>query len=219
MLLPNELLLDVLHFVDFSTLVAAKFAGSRLLGVVTANEHLLAIQRRLGILIMDNYITCDGAMNGRRKSIRYERTDHSSFASACRDLTHVIGPHAVGKLMCFENSWTVPGMDTVFELVPALKFAQDVSVNFRKCSQTGFSHEPFVRNFACPSSLCLSLDYDAFRYFRWAFLGLGAARELRTITVSLSYRSNEQHKHEWDYADDLQSVRRITLVRISIGPG
>lgn len=183
------------------------------LGVVTANEHLLAVQRRFHILVQSSYVTYDDMTNGgRRKSIRYERDDQRSFAAACRQLADVIGQHVVGKLVFLEDTSTMPGVDIVFNSVRALKYTQDVGINFSNCSQTGGNPDVFVSNFARPRWLRLRLDDDAFRDFRWAFLGMDASRELRMITVSLSFRSKEQHE------DALQSIRRTVLVRI-LGPG
>ncbi|KAH7708584.1 hypothetical protein AAVH_24162 [Aphelenchoides avenae] len=99
MLLPNELLLDALSFADFSTLVSAKFVNANFMDIVGANDHLLAVQRRFNVLVMNAYITYDDVTNGgRRKSIRYEPNNHESLAAACRELADVIGQHAVAKL-------------------------------------------------------------------------------------------------------------------------
>ncbi|KAH7703326.1 hypothetical protein AAVH_29501 [Aphelenchoides avenae] len=180
MLLPNESHLEALYFADFSTLVSAKFVDARFLRVVTVNGQLLAIQRRFNVLVFNSYISYD--TNGsRRTSIRYERADLQSFAAACRALADVIGQHVVGKLTLFDNTSIIPGVEMLFELVPALKFAHDVIVNFQGGSQAAGDPEAFMRNFARLKSLGLSLDHGIFRQFTWSFLGLDAARELQLV--------------------------------------
>ncbi|KAH7708591.1 hypothetical protein AAVH_24169 [Aphelenchoides avenae] len=184
MLLPNELLLGVLQVVDFSTLVSAKFVSARFLGVVTANDHHLAVQRRFNVLIFNSYMSYDDVMYGaRRRSIRYERGDHRSFVAACRALVDVIGQHAVNELTFFESTCIMPGVDVIFEVVPALKFAQGVIVNIVDGSHAAGNPEAFMRNFARMKSLSLTLDNDAFPQFNWTFLGTTEARELQLIKL------------------------------------
>ncbi|KAH7708115.1 hypothetical protein AAVH_24644 [Aphelenchoides avenae] len=173
MLLPNELLLDVLHAVDFGTLVSAKFVGARFLGVVTANAHLLANQRRFNVLVFNSYISYDDMMKvARRKSIRYERGDHQSLVAACRALADVVGQHSAEELTFFDSTCVMPGVDVIFEVVPALKFALSVIINIVDGSQAGGNPEAFMRNFVRTKSLSLNLDNGAFRLFSWTYSGL-----------------------------------------------
>ncbi|KAH7676015.1 hypothetical protein AAVH_42076 [Aphelenchoides avenae] len=129
MLLPNELLLDVLHFTDYSTLVAAKFLDARFLDVVAKFSAELACRHSLQVLFFPSYITyVDVTIGSRRKSIRYESGSQSSLAAACRELAGVIGPHVAAKLLFLENAWTMPGDGVIFEGAAVLKYAEDVGL-------------------------------------------------------------------------------------------
>ncbi|KAH7714325.1 hypothetical protein AAVH_18344 [Aphelenchoides avenae] len=145
MLLPNEALFGVLVFADFNALISAKFVDARFSGILTANEHLLTIQRRFWILITNAYISCEDITNGTcRKSVRYERANHQSFAVACRELGEIIGQHAVVKTTFSENTCVMPGVVVIFEHVPALKFSENVVLNIHNHSQTGWTPEVFM---------------------------------------------------------------------------
>ncbi|KAH7714308.1 hypothetical protein AAVH_18327 [Aphelenchoides avenae] len=184
MLLANELALEALLFADFTTLVSAKFVNAKFMGIARANDHLLAVQRRFNVLVMNAYITFDDGTNGGRwKSIRYEPARLQSFAVACRELADVIGQHAVRKLSFLDLTWTTPGVNIVFEAVPALKFAQDVIIYMQMCSQAGGNPEAFMRNFVRPKSLNLNLDNGSFPPLSWAFLETDEARELRLVKL------------------------------------
>lgn len=75
-------------------------------------------------------------------------------------------------------------MDVIFDAVPALKFAQGVIVNMRKCLQAGGNPEAFMGNFARLKSLSVNLDYDTFREFGWTSLRHESARDLQRIKFS-----------------------------------
>lgn len=130
MLIPNEAMLDVLLFADFNTLVSGKFVDRRFKGVLTANERLLAIERRFHILVANSCITYDDVLNGgRRKSMHYEHANVQSFAAACRQLAGVIDQHVVVKLTSVDSMWIVRGVDDFFRLLPALESVHAVGLN------------------------------------------------------------------------------------------
>ncbi|KAH7705114.1 hypothetical protein AAVH_27683 [Aphelenchoides avenae] len=104
MLLPVELLLDVLRFADYSTLISAKFVDARFLDVVAkfaAEPHAVTVFTFSSFF---SYITyTDATIGSRRKSVRYEPGDQVSLAAASRELAGVIGPHAVSKLIFLQK--------------------------------------------------------------------------------------------------------------------
>ncbi|KAH7705118.1 hypothetical protein AAVH_27687 [Aphelenchoides avenae] len=185
MLLPNELLLDVLHFADYSTLVAVKLVDTRFLDVVAKFSAELACRHNFQVLFFPSYITyVDVTIGSRRKSIRYESGSQSSLAGACREVAGVIGPHVVAKLLFLENSWTVPGVGVIFEGAPVMKYAEDVGL-YSECGSTaGYGCDSFLNNFAGIKSLRLGPNYDVFSQFSWEFLRRETTRDLRLISLN-----------------------------------
>ncbi|KAH7706329.1 hypothetical protein AAVH_26451 [Aphelenchoides avenae] len=188
-MLPNESLLQVLHFVDYRALVLAKLAGAPLLCVATKYAAELARRRSFRVTFFAKWITCDGD-GERRKSIRYEAGDRASLADACREVAELVGPHAVANLMFSENTSDMPYVGVVFEAAPPLKFAEEVAVHSVAELVTVFDSEAFMSNFSGMKTLRLGLNYDAFRQFSWTFLRKESARELRLIKFTRPWQEN-----------------------------
>ncbi|KAH7704640.1 hypothetical protein AAVH_28168 [Aphelenchoides avenae] len=186
MLLPNELLLEALRFVDFGTLLSAKFVDARFLDVVAKFAALLARRRSFQVLFYPSYITyIDVTVHSGRKSIRYETGDRPSLAAACGKLAAIIGAHVVVKLTFCENTWNAPGLGVIFDATPALKYAEAVGLRSPPGSITENGCQPFMHNLAGTKSLCFSLTYHVFRQLSWTFLGGAAAHELRHVSVDI----------------------------------
>lgn len=217
MFIPNELLLNVLLFADFSTLVYAKFVDTKFLGVVTANEHLLAVQHRFHIIFLNmGIVYSDLTKSGLRKIMHYSRSKPASVERACRNLADVIGQHAV-VILCFAEQASVkPAVDVIFELIPALKFTQDGRINIPHGWHAGGNSEAVMRNFARLKSLSLDIDHDLdlFRHFNWSFLSLDAARELRTVTVTLTNRSSKFYM-EYDASAAVQLMTSVSILELA----
>ncbi|KAH7704637.1 hypothetical protein AAVH_28165 [Aphelenchoides avenae] len=184
--LPNEMLLDMLRFADFGTLISAKFVDARFLDVASKFAAELACRHSFQALFFPSYITyVDVTIGSRRKRIRYGSGNQSSLAAACRKLAGIVGPPTVGKLIFFENTWNKPGAGIVFDATPALKYAEDVCLRSLPGATIANESEPFMHNFAGTNSLRLSLNYALFRQFNWTFLRRESARELRRISVGI----------------------------------
>ncbi|KAH7714299.1 hypothetical protein AAVH_18318 [Aphelenchoides avenae] len=184
-MLPNESLLQVLHFADYKTLVCAKLTVRRFLRLVTKFAEELARRRGIWVVFFANWITYNDETIGSGGRILYEPGKKTSLAAAYRDLAGAIGPHAVVSLTFYHDTWNMPGVDVIFEAALALKYAEDVTFKSLDDSTNLGDSEAFMRNFAGMKSLCLSLYYDAFRQYNWTFLRQESARELRLIKVSV----------------------------------
>ncbi|KAH7698725.1 hypothetical protein AAVH_34179, partial [Aphelenchoides avenae] len=120
-MLPNELLLQVLHFSDYRTLVLAELAGRRFLRLATECAAKLACRLSYRIAFDITAIHfIDVSLGELQCMCRYERGGLSSLAAACRELDGVIGPHAIAKLTFHGNTWNIPGIDVIFEAAPPL---------------------------------------------------------------------------------------------------
>ncbi|KAH7708106.1 hypothetical protein AAVH_24635 [Aphelenchoides avenae] len=198
-MLPNESLLQVLHFADYKTLVLTKFAGKRFLRLAMKFAEELARRSSFVVTFWTAQITYIDMTSLAGGSIPYELSNQTSLAHACRELVVVIGPHAVTTLIFRDNMWAMPGICVIFEAAPALKYAEDVV--FRSLDQyiARDSSETVMSNFVGMKALCLHLNYHVFHQFSWTFLRQDSARELRLIKVHASswaendlYRSLEE---------------------------
>ncbi|KAH7675983.1 hypothetical protein AAVH_42108 [Aphelenchoides avenae] len=177
-MLPNESLLQVLHFTDYRTLVLAKLTSRHFLRLIVKFTEELARRRSFRVCFYTTGITyIEATTNARRMSIPCK----PSLVAACREVARVIGPHAVAKLTfsAAAYTWDVPDVNAIFEAAPPLKFAEEVEIStyngVRICS------EAFMHNFSGTRVLDLWFNYDTFCQFNWAFLRRESARELRRI--------------------------------------
>ncbi|KAH7695402.1 hypothetical protein AAVH_37539 [Aphelenchoides avenae] len=103
MLLPNELLLQVLRFADYTTLVLAKLARARFLHIVACRRRFRVDFYGTGVAYIDTTSTVGAGGN-----IRYKPGNQASLAAAFRNLAGVIGPHAVVELKFVWDKWLCP---------------------------------------------------------------------------------------------------------------
>lgn len=114
-----------------------------------------------------------------RRSIRYEPGNQASLVTACREVAGVIGPHAVAKLMFYNNTRNMRGVGVIFEAALSLKYAEDVDLHI-----IGGNPDAFLSNFAGMKSLRLEVDDDVFNQLNWRFLRHNYARDLRLLKVT-----------------------------------
>lgn len=181
-MLPNESLLQVLHFANYRTLVFAKLAGRRFLRLVIKFATELA-RRRFLVYFFTTYIEYYDVTIGEGANIRYEHASQASLAAACRELAVVIGPHDIAILTFYGNLWNMPGIGIVFVAAPALKQAENVALHSPPGSTVLGNSDVFMSNFPVMKSLRLWLNNKAREEFRWSFLLLGFARKLQRIAA------------------------------------
>ncbi|KAH7696827.1 hypothetical protein AAVH_36095, partial [Aphelenchoides avenae] len=184
-MLPDDPLLQVLHFADYETLVFTKLAEGRFLDVASKYAEKLA-RRRFRVIFYESCIFCFDltiADEDHPTIIRYEPGEQSSLASACRELAVVIGPHAVAKLTFYGKACIMHGIEVVFEAVPPLKHAEVVDLPSPHSSKVLNNSEIFMQGFIGMKSLSLCVPEDVFCAFTSTFLRRQSARELRLIKV------------------------------------
>lgn len=124
----------MLYFVDYGTLVHAKLAGGRLLGLVTNSAEELACRRKFRVrfhffdLRRGSTISCVEPSSNNSCYLRYDERSQQSLAAACRQVAAAIGPHAVELLEFGMSSWNARGVGVIFEAAPVLKYAEEVLV-------------------------------------------------------------------------------------------
>ncbi|KAH7684733.1 hypothetical protein AAVH_40759 [Aphelenchoides avenae] len=211
-MLPNESLLQVLHFADYKTLVLANLAGRRLLRLVVKFADELARRRRYLVYVYTALIEYDDVTIGVGGSIPYEPCDRSSLAAACRELAGAIGPHAVAILTFYGNTWNMPDVGVICVAAPALKCAEEVVLHGSRVWNSGGDFGAFMSNFAVMKSLGLWVNYGVFRQLNWAFLRRESARELRRIKVyamASAWPKNGTHRAVEELVHDCATLPRL----------
>ncbi|KAH7714300.1 hypothetical protein AAVH_18319 [Aphelenchoides avenae] len=185
-MLPNESLLQVLHFADYKTLALVKLSGAGFLRFITKYEEELARRPSYRVTFHTACISySDVTISERPKRIRYEPTNRQSIAGACRKLERAIGPHGVANLTFTGRTLNMYDVDAVFQAVPLLKYAEYADLYWPDSSTGGSTNpEAFLENFTGMKTLRLSLDFNTFRKLSWSFLRKECARKLRLIKVS-----------------------------------
>lgn len=72
-MMPNESLLQVLHFVDYKTLVLVKLAGAPFLRVAAKFAEVLALRRSFRVNVFTSWIMYAYGTFDTRSTIRYEQ--------------------------------------------------------------------------------------------------------------------------------------------------
>ncbi|KAH7707690.1 hypothetical protein AAVH_25082 [Aphelenchoides avenae] len=181
MLLPTELILQVLHYADYKTLVLAKIAGARFLRLTVKFAEELARRHNFMVSFKTTYIEYIDMTIRESQSFPYDHGNQTSLAAACREVAVAVGSHAVLSVTFNDNTWSMPGVGVIFEAPPSLKYAHDVTLFSARGLDNEGDSDTFTSNFV--GMKWLRLDDDAFRQFSRSFLQPECARELEGISV------------------------------------
>lgn len=184
MSLPNELLLDIIGFLDYNSIVPAKFVDSTFLRVITEFSESLARQRHFTLLIQNAWVTYTDGADTARRNIRYDPEIHESFAEACHRLASVTGHHIVDQVQFMDNTWNRPYILGIFA-IPAVKYAPKLGLI--RSSNPAFAPHAVSSAFLCQfvrlRSLYLALDPEV-EAFPWNLLRSDTFRGLTCLKIS-----------------------------------
>lgn len=185
MILPNEMFVDVLCYVDYRTLVFARLAHEHFRLLVMKCAAQLAHRRSFRVSLDGRRLVYAEAGQQRRKVISYETGNQQSLAAACRRLAErVVGPHAVSQLAFDGHTWNTLDVDVVFDAAPQMKYAEQVELFSPDGATISGDSAAFMSNFAAMKELRVWFDYEVFRQFDWTFLRRECARELRCVRLT-----------------------------------
>lgn len=185
-MLPNETILQVLHFADYRTLVLAKLAAAPFLRVTTKFAEKLACRHRFHIAFYAGWVTYKDVTLDTQRVVHYELSDLASLAAACREVSEGVGPHAVARAIFRNDTFIPPVADVIFEAAPPMTHADDVTIVNSGARAIAQNSDAFVSNFARIKSLRRWLDNDAFRQIGWRLLRLQYAPELRPAKLNMT---------------------------------
>lgn len=97
MTLPSEIDLDILHFLDYNSLVAVKRVTSSFLSVVVHHAERLALRQKFGVDIYADSMTLSAGMCGVLKIFRFLHANHETFKEASLALAACVGHHNVKR--------------------------------------------------------------------------------------------------------------------------
>lgn len=184
----RESLVQVLHYVDYRTVVLSKLAGQCFLRLTLTFAEELA--RRRSFRVAFSAVSFYGGeieyteVTIAEGNFQYEPGNQTSLVAACRELEAVIVGHRVAELTFYCNTWNMAGGDVIFGAAPALKYAEIVVLRRRYGETEGSNFESFASNFAGMKELHLLFNENVFCAFTWTFLRRQAARDLQLMKVT-----------------------------------
>ncbi|KAH7704389.1 hypothetical protein AAVH_28429, partial [Aphelenchoides avenae] len=183
--LPAEVLLNIVHCVDYNALVALCFTSHTFHSVVQTNAGVLAkrLQMRLNIsddkvVIYDEETTlelgCDASMP-------------FTYVAAMRDVSSHVGFHSIATLSVMDD-WRRLPMDRLFYASPALRFVETLRIIVGKTNGSSVKSVDDVNQFAeqFPRLRRVLLGATVgFPDFDWcAFLQSEGARKLPELVIA-----------------------------------
>ncbi|KAH7707637.1 hypothetical protein AAVH_25130 [Aphelenchoides avenae] len=104
--LPAEVLLDIVHSVDFNTLGAVRFASRTFRSIVQTNADVLAKRRRMELVIDDGTLTlCDGETD---VELDCDPSMPFTYVTAMRRVASHVGFHSLTSLYIHDDWHRLP---------------------------------------------------------------------------------------------------------------
>ncbi|KAH7697695.1 hypothetical protein AAVH_35221, partial [Aphelenchoides avenae] len=175
---PAEVLLDIVHCVDFNTLVALRFASQTFHRIVQKSADVLAKQLRMELIIDDGSLIL--AVDENCREFHYDSSIPFGCEAAMRRIASHVGCHRLTSLS-IANDWRRLHMERLLCAAPVLGFIETLEIDTTdRSSQRITSVEDvnrFTRQF--PRLRRLRLDAPGKPVFDWsAFLRSEGALEL-----------------------------------------
>lgn len=183
MRLSNELLLDILQFLDFTTLTAALRSHSIFHDLVRANELKLAKRRNLWLWASDTGMLLIRVLKTRTRSarcrIQCDMANPGAALRALRMMKNKVGAHRVEHATIGE-SWLALPSTTLLDELPVLRYVETLSFDGIPGNFGGGGLACYLENFDLLKSIYLGNS----RNIDWTFLRCASARRLTHLRIS-----------------------------------
>lgn len=127
MILLNEILLDVLHFLDYSSVLRSKFACSNFHRAITRNQDILASPQKMSLFVKRTDVRVEKAPFALDLSASEWRNFGSVDAPLAPSIyTAALNPIAVVHIWC--NAVTTGVLDKVLSALPAANYASHLCI-------------------------------------------------------------------------------------------
>ncbi|KAH7707634.1 hypothetical protein AAVH_25127 [Aphelenchoides avenae] len=178
-------LLNIVHCVDYNTLVALGFTSHIFHSIVQTNAGGLAKRRQMRLHIENLSVTpCDGEM---RLELQCDSGKPFTYVIAMKRVASQVGLHSIAALNV-ANEWRRLPMERLFYASHALRFVETLRINIGKPNGTSVKSVDDVNHFAeqFPGLRRVQLDAnEGVPYFDWpAFLQSEGARKLPELVVA-----------------------------------
>ncbi|KAH7702809.1 hypothetical protein AAVH_30028 [Aphelenchoides avenae] len=165
--LPAEVLLNILHCLDFNTLVAVYVTNHLFHIVIETNAAVLAKRREMRLYIQDDGVilyACDT-----RHELCIPAIPSSTYADTMRIVASHLGFHKLETLN-ISNDWRNLPMERLFSAAPAVRFVETLQLSIAAPDSASAKSPDDVNRFAAQfprlRRLCFPLAYGP-AYFDW----------------------------------------------------
>ncbi|KAH7719163.1 hypothetical protein AAVH_13413 [Aphelenchoides avenae] len=179
---PGEVMVDVVHCVDYGTLYALTFVNSQFHNVSVRNAEKLAKRRNFELTISDAtlHLVVDGSIQ--LPSIVLDERTISSVLEALKAVANVVGLHAVTKLSLEYGDWFRLPPARMFAVLPAVEYATNLSLRYAPPLGTP-ERADYVDAFVADFPHTQELELELLRPFDWTYLRRRSALKLGTFRV------------------------------------
>ncbi|KAH7708556.1 hypothetical protein AAVH_24198, partial [Aphelenchoides avenae] len=185
--LPAEVLLNIVHCVDFNTLIALCFTSYTFHSVVQTNAGELAKRRRMDLSIDVNCMILSEGERGLK--FRYDARKPFAYVAAMRRVASRVGFHSLTSL-CVLNDWRRVPIDRLLYAAPVLRFIEILQFGISDGRSSRIASVDDVNQFAgqFPHLRRLILYALGKPIFDWpAFLRSEGALKLPELVAGLVY--------------------------------
>lgn len=137
------MLLDVLAFVDYSTIVALRFTARRFSSLVDSNQNAVAKQRRIWLTVAENHLALNDVEDRSYGSrVEFDSTAPRILSDLLTSLRTTVGLHNLERITFEDVNWVGQPTRALFDEVPAVRFVKTVGVShYQPRSQTWASSD------------------------------------------------------------------------------
>ncbi|KAH7717990.1 hypothetical protein AAVH_14578 [Aphelenchoides avenae] len=123
MKVPNEILLDILHPLDYSSLLRLKFTASRFYHLIARDESNLPKRHHVALVIWPSVVRLE-VDDDVIFAAKYASTD--SFEAALTAAKDIVGLHPIVSVKLYVKAIVSGLAEMIFECLPAATYASDV---------------------------------------------------------------------------------------------
>lgn len=185
---PGEVLVDVVHCVDYGTLYALTFVSTQFHKVAVRNAEKMAKRRNFELTFTETALQLVVDGSNMPPSIVIDegrRTRRSSSAvDALKEVVSVVGLHAVTKLSVDHGDWLRLPIAQMFAVLPAMEYATSLRLCYEPSGGTTPAADyvdAIVTRFSHLQELELTLQHP----FDWTYLRRDSALKLRSFHIKV----------------------------------
>ncbi|KAH7696084.1 hypothetical protein AAVH_36848, partial [Aphelenchoides avenae] len=198
---PGEVLVDVVHCVDYGTLYSLTFVNSQFHNVAVRNAGKLARRRDFALRFTETalHLVVDDSIQ--LPSIVLDGSAASSLLGALTEVASIVGLHAMTKLCVDHGDWLRLPITEMFAVLPALEHV--IVLRLRYAPPHGMPPSAdYVDNFITKFPHAKHLNLGLFRPFDWTYLRRDSAVKLHGLQIHVLCESQLSEEEVLRYCTD-----------------